>query len=259
MIGKKENLYAKEFVKHYLKLGYNHIFIYDNNNIKDEKFEDVLKNEINKNFVTIINYRGLALDQTNAYRDCYEKNNKKFDWLSFFDLDEFLEFKNKKDTIQRFLSNNRYNGCQNIKINWLIYKNNDSLYYENKPLEQRLRIPDYKEGANIHIKSTVRGNLSQNYWLKRANPHTSLTNFTSCSSSGKIISYDSPYNKPPDYKYVYLKHYYYKSFEEFCMKIRRRISNDKNNIFNKIFLNLVEINKNNKEKYNIIKKIFNIK
>ena len=33
-IGKEENLYALEFVNHYQNLGYGHIFIYDNNEIK---------------------------------------------------------------------------------------------------------------------------------------------------------------------------------------------------------------------------------
>ena len=42
-IGKKENLYAKEFVEYYLKLGIKKIIIYDNNDINEEKFEDVLE------------------------------------------------------------------------------------------------------------------------------------------------------------------------------------------------------------------------
>ena len=33
VIGKKENLYAREFVDYYRKIGYNNIFIYDNNEI----------------------------------------------------------------------------------------------------------------------------------------------------------------------------------------------------------------------------------
>ena len=259
VIGKKENLYVKEYIEHYKKIGYNHIFIYDNNDINDEKFEDIIQKDIICGFVTIINYRGYILDQTNAYKDCYEKNNRDYDWLSFFDFDEFLEFNNKNQTIQTFLSSKRYVNCQNIKINWLIYKNNNSLYYNNNTLQKRLTIPLYKDGANIHIKSTVRGNLSENYWSKRANPHTSLTNFTSCNSLGKKINYDSPYNIPPNFNYAYLKHYYYKSFEEFCLKIYRRVTNDKNNIFNKILLNLFEKNKNNKEKLKIMKKIFKIK
>ena len=58
IMGKEENLYAKEYVEHYKKLGYNHIFLYDNNELNGERFEDVLKEEINEGFVSIINFRG---------------------------------------------------------------------------------------------------------------------------------------------------------------------------------------------------------
>ena len=53
-----ENLYAREYVNHYKKLGYSHIYIYDNNDINDEKFEDVIQDEIDSGFVTIKTLEG---------------------------------------------------------------------------------------------------------------------------------------------------------------------------------------------------------
>ena len=58
VIGKKENLYAKEYINHYKKLGYDHIFIYDNNDVNDERFSDILNKEIQNGFVSIIDYFG---------------------------------------------------------------------------------------------------------------------------------------------------------------------------------------------------------
>ena len=52
VIGKNENLYIQEFINYYNKQGYNHIFLYDNNDINDERFDDVIKNE--KDFISII-------------------------------------------------------------------------------------------------------------------------------------------------------------------------------------------------------------
>ena len=43
VIAKMENLYAKEYVNHYKKLGYKHIYIYDNNDLDGEKFEMLSK------------------------------------------------------------------------------------------------------------------------------------------------------------------------------------------------------------------------
>ena len=258
-IGKKENLYAKEYVNHYKMLGYNHIYIYDNNNIKSENFSEILKEEIKDGFISIIDYIGYRgkynNSQKEAYFDCYKKNKRYYDWLSFFDFDEFLELKNH--SIQEFLNDNIFKRCQIIKINWLIYTSRkELLYYENIPLQIRFNNPDYTNLANKHIKSIIRGNLKDNYWKNWINPHSSSNNFTSCSSSGKIIDSNTPFIEPPDYKYAYLKHFGTKSFEEFCYKLKRGWPDSTNSM---IWINnLIKNNINNLKKIEIIKKIFNL-
>jgi hypothetical protein len=264
VIGKNENLYAREFVEHYKKIGYNNIFLYDNNEKDGEHFEEVINDYIKQGFVKIIDYRerkNYTRPQFDAYQDCYEKNNKLYDWLSFYDIDEFLEINKKYKTIQDFLKDKIFEHCQNIKINWLIYKKENNLYYENKPLQERIKTFRYNNSLNKHIKSTVKGNLSRNYWGNVNNPHSSVLNFVSCSSSGKIIQFDSPFNYPPDFTNAKLKHYQYKSFEEYCLKIKRgvgdRPKNESNEIVNQNYMRLYLENKNNEEKLKIIYNIFN--
>ena len=225
-IGKKENLYIKEFVQYYKKLGYNHIFLYDNNDINDERFEEVIQNEINEDFVSIINYRGyrgmINKPQLDAYIDCYEKNNKNYSWLSFYDIDEFLELKPNNITIQEFLDNERYKKCQNIKINWVEYTDNDLIHYENKSVIERFTSKSLNNYEKIHIKSTPRGNLSHNYWNNSWNPHSSVDKeFIACSSSGNITSSTNYYVYPPDYTYAFLRHYPTKSIEEYFEKLKK--------------------------------------
>ena len=41
----------------------NKIIIYDNNNINGENIQDIIKNDIDNNYVKIINYRGFKLPQ----------------------------------------------------------------------------------------------------------------------------------------------------------------------------------------------------
>ena len=65
-IGKKENKYIKEFIQYYRQLKVNKIILYDNNDINGENFQDVLQNDILKNFVQIINFRGVKLPQKKA-------------------------------------------------------------------------------------------------------------------------------------------------------------------------------------------------
>ena len=88
--GKKENLYVREYVQHYINYGVDKIFIYDNNEQNGEKFEDVLDDYINSGFVEIINFRGIIAPQAQIYKECYRNNFKKFNWLIFFDMDEFI-------------------------------------------------------------------------------------------------------------------------------------------------------------------------
>ena len=262
VIAKNENLYVREFVEYYKKIGYNNIFIYDNNDKNGEHFEEVINDYIESGFVKIIDFRErnkIGNPQFDAYRDCYSKNNKLYDWLSFYDMDEFLELNEKYKTIQDFLNDKIFKNCQNIKVNWLIFLRNNDLYYINKPLRKRFN--NNNASKNILIKSTVKGNLSSNYWEKTQNPHTSLLNITSCSTSGKIMKSDLPFNNPPDYLNAKLIHYHYKSFEEYCLKKKRGKADASKNLNEKYILQrykiLYSLNKNNPEKLKIIKKVFN--
>ena len=140
-VGKKENLYVEEFVNNYIKLGYDKIFLYDNNDKDDERMDDVLKKQIANNFVKITDYRGFRgkkQPQYEAYYDCYEKNSKYCDWLSFYDLDEFLYLKNNKN-IKQILSDKKFEKCDNVKINWIVYSDNNLIYYDDRKFKNFLQ------------------------------------------------------------------------------------------------------------------------
>ena len=226
VIGKNENLYVKEYVTYYKNLGYNHISIYDNNDVNGERFEDVLLDEINSSFVTIQNFRGksslhiLRGPQCLAFRDCYDRYSKEYDWISFFDFDEFLEVRPMAKNIQEFLANPRYSKCDNIKINFLIYGDNELLYYDNRSVQERFTIPNYRHYSNNIVKSTVRGGLPHNYWKYKCSIHTSYMNVTNCNSEGKIIPHNSGMS-PMNHTYAAIKHYYTKSVEEYVNKTKR--------------------------------------
>ena len=101
-IGKKENSYAREFIEYYRQLGFDKIIIFDNNNLEDEKIEDVLHDYKKDDFITIINARGVESAQLPILNYCYQKYNMSFDWIAFFDFDEFL-FINGSKTIKDYI------------------------------------------------------------------------------------------------------------------------------------------------------------
>ena len=91
-IGRRENEYAREWVAHHLALGFDLIYIYDNNHDGEEWFEDVLQDYIESGKVTIVSFRNREKAQRAAYNDAYQRLSPKYDWLAFFDFDEFLCF-----------------------------------------------------------------------------------------------------------------------------------------------------------------------
>ena len=76
-IGRRENLYAVEFVEHYKKLGFDNIFILDNNHDGEEHFEEVLQPYVDDGFVKILDYRNQVNCQMRAYTEAYEKIKKQ--------------------------------------------------------------------------------------------------------------------------------------------------------------------------------------
>ena len=260
-VGKKENLYVKEFVNYYKQLGYSHIYIYDNNDIDGEKFEDVLQEELQSNFVSIINFRGKIGKQCLVYEDCYEKNNKNYEWLSFFDFDEFLDIKPYANTIQEFLSNKRYKKCITIKINFLFYSDNELLYYDNRTLQERFTTALPKHGNNYFIKTTVRGGLYPNYWSVTCGIHSSAYKCYSCNANGEKVDYKTG-GILPKFKYARLKHYYTKSTEEYANKCKRGSASGAvkwNEKRKKFKYNLYFVyNKRTKEKEELLRKVLNM-
>ena len=109
--GKKENRYIREFVQHYEKYDVDKIYLYDNNDIKGERFEDVIQDYIDKGFVKIINWRGIFKGLYKVLNECYQRNYKKYDWFIFYELDEFIHLYNYT-SIKSFLNEYRFKSCQ---------------------------------------------------------------------------------------------------------------------------------------------------
>ena len=124
-------------------MGINKIFIYDNNDKNDEKFDLVLKDYIDNGFVEIIDFRGKIAPQIKAMEDCRKNNFKKFDWLIFFDMDEFIFLRNYTN-INDFLNRKIFYKCQRIQLNWYVHTDNNLFYYDNRTLFERF--PEKKKG-----------------------------------------------------------------------------------------------------------------
>ena len=131
--GKEENKYIREFIQHYEKYGVDKIFLYDNNDVIGERFESVIEDYIKNGLVEIINWRGKKKVVYRIMNDCYKKNFDKFDWLIFYELDEFIHLSNYSN-LKIFLNEEKFNKCNLICLNLLCHTDNNLLFYQNKSL-----------------------------------------------------------------------------------------------------------------------------
>ena len=222
-IGKEENKYIKEFVNHYKALGVDKIFLYDNNDINGENFENILSEYIKDGFIEIFNKRGKIQPQLKVYEECYNKNKKNYDWFIFFDIDEFIHLDNYS-SINGFLSEKKFEKCKLIYFNCLRHSDNNQLFYDNRTLKERFPIILWNS-TMYTLKTIMRGNFTKNikfttsHWLNRGLKD-------GCDVEGnKVIPKRSVKigNKINHilHKSYYIDHYCFKSTEEYINKINK--------------------------------------
>ena len=253
-VAKEENKYIREFVEHYQNYDVDKIYLYDNNDINGEKFEDVINDYIKSGFVELVNFKGVTQPQLKSYNDCYRRYNKFYDWLIYFDIDEFIYLKDFK-SFKLFLNDKRFKYCNRVQLNWIFYTDNNQLYYEDKPLKERFteREPNARgktKGKDQGIKSVLRGNLRD---VEITSPHFLYEKTRSCDGFGKRKRLTSIITLESDFEYYYIDHYACKSTEEFIQN--KLIRTD---VYHKVDINMEKIkwyfeyNKITKEKIDMI-------
>lgn len=230
VIGRLENRYAVEFVEYYKNLGFDHIYIIDNNHNDEEYFEDVLQEYINNDIVTTLNYRnevgtiGSQSIQVKAYLEVYNKISQIYDWIAFFDFDEYLTLE-KDNNIKEYLSRKCFNKFNQILINWRIYNDNNLIFDDGRSCIERFIIPIpknkkicYQNNAeNKHVKCIIRTKLND---LTICTPHNFLSNKflrnKTCNNYGKkVINTSHSYLQNINYSLAYIKHFTTKTIDEF--------------------------------------------
>lgn len=205
-----ENQYAREWVSHHLALGFEHICIYDNNHDGEERFEDVLGDYIEQGCVSIIDYRNIEKAQRSAYNNAYARLSPHFDWLAFFDFDEFLCFtsQNNDKPLQAFLHDipKDYHA---VMIPWLMMTDSGLIHNDQRPLMERF------------TESTTRGEQQGKCIIRTGIPgarftksvHVPYTPVLKCCNP-RLQPTAQHRLQPQDTSVAYLKHFSTKTIEE---------------------------------------------
>ena len=134
------------------------------------------------------------------FQDCLNKNYYKYNWLLFYDIDEFIYLR-KFINIKTFLKQKRFDKCQSIQLNVFFHSDNNLLYYDNRTLSERF--PEKIKTPRGALKSILKGNIKINI----ISPHNLNNNLISCNGFGQFNSKEknSIFTNNPDYNFYYMR------------------------------------------------------
>lgn len=137
-VARNEERFIDEWINYHLNLGFNHIYICDNNDIDNPLV-------INNPNVTIYDYRGISFKdnghglwnsiQITIYNETLSKVDTMYDYCGICDIDEFFDFKGL--TLNEFIQKHIIDlGYTCAEIPWLIYTDNGLIKTMNIPTQE---------------------------------------------------------------------------------------------------------------------------
>ena len=211
-VAKLEENYLIEWVQYYLHIGFDMIYLYENN--KEAKYADLLK-DFPKVQVIDFPSDGSPTRSTQYYvlEDFCNNYKANFTWMAHFDIDEFLVLKKHK-TIQEFCQEFLGNEEGGIVVPWVHFGDNGHETYTAKPVTYRFtKREDISTTKTAFVKSIACTACIDSFidWhipkLKKGSMKT---------TDGDIITKRETDKKPIDI--IQLNHYFCKSKEEFKIK-----------------------------------------
>ena len=197
-IAKNEDNYIEEWINYHKKIGFDDIFIYQNDWRYVNDHPNVIK----------IEFDGV-LQQENSYNEFLKSYKSQYNWAMFLDVDEFLVL-HKHNNIKDFLE--EYKDHKAVAICWANFGDNGHTNVVDDEYSVIKRFTKRDSNASQYIKSIV--NLSYDFHMAIHFPV-------------EIEMVDTKFNKF-DLQNIYksieiaqINHYFCKTYPEFIQKIER--------------------------------------
>ena len=142
---KNEAHIMDEWVKHYLRIGVDHIYMI--NHLSNDNYMDILSSYINEKKVTLFNseHEPARHVQIKQYNEKITPHVKDSQWFAFLDMDEFL-YSRKNNNVVDILNESEYNA---YSIPWINFGSNG---LEDTP---RSAIKSFTRRANYDSKNDI--------------------------------------------------------------------------------------------------------
>lgn len=219
-ISQDESEFLKEWIEFHRIQGAEHFYIFDNSRF--ENYQDYLKDYINQNIVTVIDWKpnnpNFNTVQCEAYTTCLKFFGNKSKWMAFLDTDEFLFCKNGKK-LPFFLRNYEKFGA--VGVNWLMFGTSDVEDIQKNELliEKLIKCSPKSYSPNTHIKSIVRTKYASHFVC----PHACVLKENLCVDENKNPVFQLYFTKEHTSERIVINHYWTRTEKFFWgRKIPRR-------------------------------------
>jgi predicted O-methyltransferase YrrM len=214
-IAKFEQDYIEEFIRYHLHLGFDKIYLYDNEDVPT--YGQILRKF--RDYVVVNHLPGKAYSTPPQYQAfSHFVNNYMYTTdlthVCHIDIDEFIVLK-KHNNIKEFIKEYIYDGennvmCGGICMNWRFFGCSYQTVNTKQPNTQRFT--KCEEKGNLQVKTI----FNKKFYASFPNPHyifVNNTNYPLKTIAGKIMN--GPLNEDIDLSVAQINHYKTKTLEEF--------------------------------------------
>lgn len=182
-IFKDEAPFLREWVEYHLMIGFDHLYLYDNNSTDDYQTE--LRPYIEAGKVTLTIW-SKDFSQMEAYRECLTKYRKETQWLLWLDIDEFFVPRYSKDVNKWIKSYEKY---PSIVVWWKMFGTGGRWKHDfGKPVIEQYTISH--QGYFLHRgKCFVNTDYDLAYWDDMSH-HVSVVKYPILGLKLKAIPVD---------------------------------------------------------------------
>ena len=201
-----EEPYIDEWIQYHLKLGFDHIYVYDNDPANP-------LNHLPQRYpqrVTVVPFPGLQR-QMASYRSFVRQFRHRHTWAAFIDVDEFIVLR-QHSQILGFLQEYCPRGA--LGLHWVIFDSNNHRFYEDRPVLERFTRRQNRTAGNVKLLVYLPD------LLLMKNPHVAAlaAGHTRDCHGHPLKSHAGPH---PNEDIACIHHYFTKSEEEFRQKCQR--------------------------------------
>lgn len=228
---RNEGLYIVEWVAHYKALGFEHLFIYSNDNIDGS--DAILSALAEKQEITWIQnkIRPGGAPQLKAYNHALQilPEILNYEWTLVADLDEYLNFNpDIFGSVQDYIAWASVVKVDCIAFNWAVPGSNGESHWRDLPLRRRFPSRNRPQDIGFHYSPLVKS-MFRTSKFPVSMPHHPLPfkdeNFVFRSASMRPYVFNENEGQGQSTKIdvhnAWMTHYFYKSNEEFLVKFSR--------------------------------------